>query len=154
MNKIAEKSIKKYCDELETIFASINAEVCSKCSTEDGGCCKNCKENNGYFKHELFYNWDRTRGKYHIDMCCNNGIYDALRWHLFEEINQLKKEYVFDEQDGFLDKEKKCCRLPRWKRSITCLAYVCSRIKLSPDGRVGELIDKIKKIRIKHCIAV
>ena len=152
MNKQAEKWIKKYCDELETIFAPINKELCGPCFSKGNGCCNMCAENNGYFKHEIYYNWIKMKNKFNVNV---TDSYATIRWHLFTEINKLKEEYGFDEQDGFLDKTNKCCRLPRWKRSITCLGYYCNKAASHwSAGTIHDLCGRIKKIRLKHCIAI
>jgi hypothetical protein len=112
MNKIStQQKIDEICQQLEDIFKPINTTLCPVCPhpfpppparrmsdsvTGIRGCCTNCA-------------------------ICGWGGY-----HYNEKFSTLRHEFKFDKNTGFFDDNKKCCSLPRAKRSLTCLEFVCN----------------------------
>jgi len=105
MDKKLKEIIKKNKEELiklsAELFDDINCKVCGECDRNTHG---------------------KTRG------CCeycveHNGYF---RNNEIKNIKDLKKEYNFDNKLGFWDKG---CKLPREKRSLTCLYYCCEKLE-------------------------
>ena len=130
--------IKECCDELEIIFKPLNEQVCSKCFENGKGCCKNCADCQGYFGFNI--------EKFGRQAC-------------EKELENLKEEYKFDTNLGFLDVANKNCKLPREKRSWTCLKYVCDKQEIVPSlghistmvgGRAGGLVKIVLNKRYEE----
>jgi len=80
---------------------------------------------------DLFTPFNETICKGCTHCCCNhcsgNGAY-----LLTNKLNELREEYPFDSETGFLTPTG--CALPRQKRSMVCLHYIC-----------GDIIKRVDK---------
>lgn len=101
------------------LFENINKELCSDCniaSTEhhvadkESGCCKNCANNNGFFKISNIHNHMRSSQS-------------------SDTFKRLRRKFTFTKQHGFFDPIIHCCKLPRYARSVTCLTYCCEKAR-------------------------
>jgi hypothetical protein len=121
MNKKDRQKHYWLVEYLGYVFENINKNLCSNCPranfryasnarfrgdfcSKETGCCTNCARTDGYFK-----DWDED---------FNDKKY-----------KQLKKEFKFDKENGFFDIVNHECKLPREKRSICCLCYICYHIE-------------------------
>jgi hypothetical protein len=159
MTKKTYKKLKRIADYSEKIFAPLNKKYCSNCICnerygnetilwkESGrGCCANCASNRGYF---ISNDIDKNK-----------------------QVEKLKKRYNFDKEYGFFDNINKCCKLPRIRRSHTCLGFTCSDLRHKVEienkvlayelyhagfghreGKLGRKLADMIKIRRQHNIA-
>lgn len=135
------EKIKYYTDILGHIFDNINKEICSDCPlarrktvlevegrygfeiwSKEAGCCSSCKKYMGHFS-------DVNNGSPIEYMECK------------QVLERLKKKYKYDDKlYGFFDSLKKECKLPREKRSLTCLRYNCNFIRKKLEDKFGSQV--------------
>jgi len=93
------------------------------------------------------------RTEKYCDTCttrCCNDCYVHNGWFITEEITEenllkLKEEYNFSVEKGFLG--EKGCVLPRNKRSVVCLSYICGRFANNMDYRTEiKIVDFSKEL--------
>ena len=127
--------VKRYSLEIGFYFDKVNAiycgEKCTHARTSNGGCCCRCNEFLGYleFCDTEFHTY------------CNSGLYSTKEG--MKLLKLLQKKYKWTESWGFFSRKEKHCKLPREKRSITCLKYACDGVE-AVLGR--ELIKRIEKL--------
>ena len=106
------------------IFDKFNSENCNECGNSNefgiGACCRNCVRYRGHF--------DMHRQQYHV-------THKILR--------RYEILYGFDPKTyGYLDPEKKICKLPRILRSSTCLGYKCEKLNQTLTWKNVEHIHR------------
>ena len=117
---------------LANIFDAANTEHCSACGSKDpngiGSCCKNCRQYRGHFENSIYQVTHELRQKY-------------------------EKMFKFDPKlYGYIDPEKKICKLPRILRSSTCLNYSCYSImpstKWEDNAKVKMSVHIMKAVKL------
>ena len=128
----------------------VNSEVCSKCPIdlwksdfhlEDrgckdngvNGCCRDCGRYSGYFTSKSCF--------------FKKGEYSRAVGH-------LKRLYGYTKEYGFFDFEKKVCKLPRHRRSETCLSHHCEPIAKALRKKHGKLIMELLYSYVDYIIGM
>ena len=105
---------------LDIIFSEFNKKYCSNCIEAPS---------NTLVKDVQFYSNKGPKGitYYTKEAGCCSRCY-RYNGHFMSTIGllELKKQYKFDDLYGWFDPENRCCKLPRSKRSITCLGFCCN----------------------------
>lgn len=140
-----EKEIKKLADRLGEITDPINEKLCSKCPDKHwgkcdnkncnycktAGCCSDCGDYKGYLKWQ-----DKLIGLTVFGLGLTNTM-----------LKDMKLLRYYNKKSGFFDLKNKKCKLPRYKRSITCLSFTCgAMIKKLGKRKEREIIDICAKI--------
>ena len=96
-DKSNEEKLISYAKEIDKQFKTLkpSCKTCRSC------CCHNCATRNGHYEV-----YDDKTSPIHL-----------------KQLNELKKEFKFTENKGFLG--NKGCKLPRHLRSFTCMRYLC-----------------------------
>lgn len=89
-------------------------EKCPEGCECEKGCCEDCDLKNGYLYAPYGFKVEGIDYVYHSPLPK-------------EKFRELKKEYDFDNLNGFWTENG--CKLPRHKRSIACLMFACSDIR-------------------------
>lgn len=110
-DRVIGKELLKECAVIiESVFKEANIKICSACPSNSSvfggikvGCCCGCSGASGHF--------------------------DTHDKSAHRKIRALKAQYNFDEKIfGFFDPIKKCCGLPREKRSFVCTRFACENV--------------------------
>jgi hypothetical protein len=126
-------AIRDVTRNLEHIFKTPNADICSKCtaySDEKGnehnrGCCRNCASMYGHF-HKV-----------------NDGI-DG------KPAAKLLKNYWWDDVYGYFNPIDMRCGLPREYRSVVCLSFMCAKVHDSLDVASVDTLNSINNLLFKY----
>lgn len=149
-NRLTEKEITKIYNcslTIQWLFQDFNQTVCANCpaaekmlfgtvvpfepppkltpSQKQRGCCALCAQNNGYFQPLKDY---------------EEGI---------KQLKEIKEKYGWSKRYGFFDVKNKQCKLPPWRRSMTCLSSCC----VSSLAEIAlEILKQVVEIKRKHKI--
>ena len=149
------KRIKRLANHLGKLMDEKNAKICSDCKlayidnkviltvkearevdrieSKEAGCCSKCED--FYWRVNV---GTATRGK-----------------QLRKQLRKLKRLYGYDDYYHFFDTEKKCCKLPRHKRSSTCLSWGLGCLfgqDYDKIERIQKIVRTIESIKYKHGI--
>lgn len=98
--KLSDIQVRVHLESNSALMAEKGGHVCASCQHGPKGCCAACGYQEGYLK-------------WRDDHPHNSPQF----------LKGLKELYGFTEKDGFWSPQG--CKLPREKRSNTCLRYAC-----------------------------
>jgi len=149
------KRIKWLAKHLGKILDEKNTKICSD--------CKQARTHNECGKDTDILTVEEARSRGRIESkeagCCSrcmdyywNNTYDEGR---HKQLRKLKRLYGYDEYYHFFDTEKKCCKLPRHKRSSICLSWGLGCLfgqDYDKKDRIIKIVRTIENIKYRHGI--